>query len=71
MYLFNRLFISGFRFLPLLCSHFVISRNDKKSNKNVLIKPKALALIGAASFFAGVRHKRYSGQQETAPENCP
>lgn len=25
----------------------------------------------AASFCAGVRHKRYSGQQEIAPENLP
>ena len=24
--------------------------------------------MGAASFCGGVRHKRYSGQQETAPE---
>jgi len=29
-----------------------------------LIKTIALALMGAASFFAGVRQKRYSGQQE-------
>jgi hypothetical protein len=35
------------------------------------MKPKALALMGAASFFAGVRQKRYIGQQETAPENYP
>jgi len=33
------------------------------------MKTKALALMGAASFCAGVRHKRYSGQQEIAPEN--
>ena len=33
------------------------------------LKTKALALMGAASFCAGVRRKRYSGQQETAPEN--
>jgi len=38
--------------------------------KNVLIKTEFLALMGAASFCGGVRHKRYSGQQETAPENC-
>ena len=31
------------------------------------MKPKALALMGAASFYGGVHHKRYSGQQETAP----
>jgi hypothetical protein len=36
-------------------------------NKKNLIKPIALALKEAASFCAGVRHKRYSGQQETAP----
>ncbi|MFH7002703.1 hypothetical protein [Flavobacterium bizetiae] len=35
------------------------------------MKTKALALMGAASFWAGVRHKRYSGQQEIAPENYP
>jgi hypothetical protein len=29
----------------------------------------ALALMGAASFYGGVHHKRYSGQQEIAPEN--
>jgi len=33
------------------------------------MKPKVLALMAAASFCAGVRHKRYSVQQETAPEN--
>jgi hypothetical protein len=27
----------------------------------------ALALMEATSFCAGVRHKRYSGQQEIAP----
>ncbi|HEY1197019.1 hypothetical protein [Flavobacterium sp.] len=32
-----------------------------------ILKPTALALMGAASFCGGVRHKRYSGQQETAP----
>ncbi|WP_257682205.1 MULTISPECIES: hypothetical protein [Flavobacterium] len=31
------------------------------------MKPTALALMGAASFCAGVWHKRYSGQQERAP----
>jgi len=30
------------------------------------MKPKALALMEAASFYAGVRHKRYNGQQEKA-----
>jgi hypothetical protein len=33
------------------------------------MKTNALALMEAASFCAGVRHKKYSGQQETAPEN--
>ncbi|WP_166638416.1 hypothetical protein [Flavobacterium sp. 245] len=33
------------------------------------MKKSALALMGAASFCAGVRHKRYSGQQEYAPNN--
>ncbi|WP_255566640.1 hypothetical protein [Flavobacterium tagetis] len=28
-----------------------------------------LALMGAVSFCGGVRHKRYSGQQETASRN--
>jgi len=32
------------------------------------MKTITLALMEAASFCAGVRHKRYSGQQETAPE---
>ncbi|WP_262510118.1 hypothetical protein [Flavobacterium hydrophilum] len=31
------------------------------------MKPRALALMAAASFCAGVRHKRYSVQQESAP----
>jgi len=31
------------------------------------MKPTALALIEAASFCGGVRHKRYSGEQEIAP----
>ena len=31
------------------------------------MKPSALALMGAASLCAGVRRKRYSGQQEIAP----
>jgi hypothetical protein len=25
--------------------------------------------MGAASFYGGVHHKRYSGQQEIAPKN--
>jgi hypothetical protein len=33
------------------------------------MKTIALALMGAISFCGGVHHKRYSGQQETAPEN--
>ncbi|WP_163399713.1 hypothetical protein [Flavobacterium fluviatile] len=33
------------------------------------MKPKALALMAATSFCAGVRHKRYSVQQESAPAN--
>ena len=37
--------------------------------ENILLKMSALALMGAASFYGGVHHKRYSGQQETAPEN--
>ncbi len=35
----------------------------------LLLKMGFLALMGAASFCAGVQHKRYSGQQESAPEN--
>jgi len=33
------------------------------------MKPKALALMGAASFYGGVHHKRYSRQQEIAPNS--
>ena len=33
------------------------------------MKTNALALMETASFCAGVRHKRYSGQQEIAPKN--
>ena len=36
--------------------------------QNPLMKPIALALMEAASFCAGVRHKRYSVQQESAPD---
>jgi hypothetical protein len=32
------------------------------------MKTNGLALMETASFCAGVRHKRYSGQQDTAPE---
>jgi len=32
------------------------------------MKTIALALMEAASFCGGVRHKRYSGQQEMAPK---
>ena len=35
------------------------------------MKPKPLALIEAASFCGGVRHKRYSGEQEMAPNYSP
>lgn len=31
------------------------------------MKTNALALMGTASFYGGVHHKRYSGQQELAP----
>jgi hypothetical protein len=34
-----------------------------------LLKMDALALMETASFYGGVPHKRYSGQQETAREN--
>ena len=34
------------------------------------MKPSALALMGTASFYGGVHHKRYSGQQETAPNSA-
>lgn len=34
----------------------------------VIMKTKALALMATASFYAGVRHKRYSGLQDTAPD---
>jgi len=33
------------------------------------MKPEALALMEATSFCAGVRRKRYSGKQETAPSD--
>jgi len=33
------------------------------------MKPKALALMETASFCGGVRHKRYSVQQEPAPDS--
>jgi hypothetical protein len=37
------------------------------------MNPKALALMGAASFYGGPEasghHKRYSGQQEIAPNS--
>jgi len=33
------------------------------------LKTIALALMETASFYGGVHHKRYSGQQEIAPEN--
>nr|WP_294926604.1 hypothetical protein [uncultured Flavobacterium sp.] len=32
------------------------------------MKTSALALMETASFYGGVHHKRYSGQQEIAPE---
>lgn len=35
---------------------------------NFLMKRKALALIEAISFYGGVRHERFSGEQETASE---
>ncbi|WP_262916450.1 hypothetical protein [Flavobacterium pectinovorum] len=36
------------------------------------MKKNILAQMGTVSFCGGVRHKRYSGQLETAPEkiNC-
>ena len=40
----------------------------KINRRLFLIKPKAIALMVTASFCAGVRHKRYSGQQEKAPQ---
>jgi len=33
-------------------------------NQTHLMKNSVIALMEAASFCAGVRHKRYSGQQE-------
>jgi hypothetical protein len=39
-------------------------------NKNFFLKTIALPLMGAASFCVRLGgHKRYSGQQESAPEN--
>jgi hypothetical protein len=37
--------------------------------ERVATQPNALALMETASFCGGVRHKRYSVQPETAPEN--
>jgi len=34
------------------------------------MKLSALALMGTASFYGGVHHKRYSGQQETASNSA-
>jgi hypothetical protein len=34
----------------------------------VILFPNALALMEVASFYAGVRHKRYSAQQEIASD---
>lgn len=34
------------------------------------MKRGALALMGTASFYGGFHHKRYSGQQETAPNSA-
>jgi|GEM_PF-1957130 len=34
-----------------------------------LLKTNALALMEATSFYGGVRHKRYSEQQEIAPNS--
>jgi len=39
-----------------------------KFKSKLLLKTGLLALMVAASFCAGVQHKRYSGQQESAPE---
>nr|WP_294922040.1 hypothetical protein [uncultured Flavobacterium sp.] len=33
------------------------------------MKTESLALIGMTSFCGGVRHKRYNGQQEIAPNS--
>jgi len=40
----------------------------KISSFFVLMKTESLALMEATSFCAGVRHKRYSAQQERAPD---
>ncbi|WP_165587174.1 hypothetical protein [Flavobacterium sp. MEB061] len=37
------------------------------NNSKFLVLRRGLALMGTASFCGGVRHKRYSGQQEIAP----
>ncbi|WP_417939273.1 hypothetical protein [Flavobacterium sp. RS13.1] len=41
-------------------------RNDLLIKKGLALP--FLALIVATSFCGGVRHKRYSGEQESAPE---
>jgi hypothetical protein len=56
-------------FQLFLCFRFYHFFFVNKIDKNFLLKPEALALMEAASFCAGVRHKRYSVQQETAPYN--
>ena len=33
------------------------------------MKTESLALMGMTSFCGGVRHKRYNGQQEIAPNS--
>jgi hypothetical protein len=55
-----------------LVLHIFISFEFYKFNfvvrKKSLLKIGALALMEAASFYGGVRHKRYSVQQEIAPD---
>ncbi|KQW98532.1 hypothetical protein ASC72_13590 [Flavobacterium sp. Root420] len=46
----------------------VKSKYYKIIKKIFLLKTSALAQTGAASFWGGVRPKRYSGWLETAPE---
>jgi len=51
----------------LKLARFIFKNFIKASYENLSLSPDGRIAL-AITFCAGVRHKRYSGQQETAPE---
>jgi hypothetical protein len=57
-----------FKVIPPILFFFKFNMVNFVEESGCLFDMKTLALMVTASFCGGVRHKRYSGQQDSAPK---